>query len=97
LRQSEKFLLDQSRKVFLTGVNERFARPLKGVVDMHRGLTPQIDSTTALSHIDAARDEERLHVFVSEAAALPLLLNLTPRTMWHPFPFSGSNLASRQI
>jgi transposase len=32
--------------------NERFARPLKGVVDMHRALTPQIDLASALSHVE---------------------------------------------
>jgi hypothetical protein len=33
--------------------NERFARPLKGVADMHRALTPQIDLASALSHVEA--------------------------------------------
>ena len=32
--------------------NERFARPLEGVVDMHRALTPQIDLASALSHVE---------------------------------------------
>jgi hypothetical protein len=32
--------------------NERFARPLKGVVDMHRPLTPQLDLASALSHVE---------------------------------------------
>lgn len=32
--------------------NERFARPLKGVVDLHRALTPQIDLASALSHVE---------------------------------------------
>jgi transposase len=32
--------------------NERFARPLAGVVDMHRALTPQIDLASALSHVE---------------------------------------------
>jgi transposase len=32
--------------------NERFARPLTGVVDMHRALTPQIDLASALSHVE---------------------------------------------
>ncbi len=32
--------------------NERFARPLKGVVDMHRALTPQTDLASALSHVE---------------------------------------------
>lgn len=32
--------------------NERFALPLKGVVDMHRALTPQIDLASALSHVE---------------------------------------------
>jgi hypothetical protein len=32
--------------------NERFALPLKGVVDLHRALTPQIDLASALSHVE---------------------------------------------
>ena len=32
--------------------NERFARPLEGVVDMHRALPPQIDLASALSHVE---------------------------------------------
>jgi transposase len=32
--------------------NERFARPLEGVVDMHRALTSQIDLASALSHVE---------------------------------------------
>ena len=32
--------------------NERFARPLKDVVDMHRALTPQMDLASALSHVE---------------------------------------------
>jgi hypothetical protein len=32
--------------------NERFARPLKGVADMHRALTPQTDLASALSHVE---------------------------------------------
>src|ERR1700678_915155 len=32
--------------------NERFARPLKGVVDVHRALTPQIDLASVLSHVE---------------------------------------------
>ena len=32
--------------------NERFARPLQGVTDMHRALTPQIDLASALSHVE---------------------------------------------
>ena len=32
--------------------NERFARPLTGMVDMHRALTPQIDLGSALSHVE---------------------------------------------
>jgi len=32
--------------------NERFARPLEGVVDLHRPLTPQIDLASALSHVE---------------------------------------------
>ena len=32
--------------------NERFARPLNGVQDLHRALTPQIDLASALSHVE---------------------------------------------
>ena len=32
--------------------NERFARPLEGVADMHRALTPQLDLASALSHVE---------------------------------------------
>ncbi len=32
--------------------NERFARPLEGVVDLHRALTAQIDLASALSHVE---------------------------------------------
>ena len=32
--------------------NERFARPLKGMTEMHRALTPQIDLASALSHVE---------------------------------------------
>jgi hypothetical protein len=32
--------------------NERFARPLEGVVDRHRALTPQLDLASALSHVE---------------------------------------------
>jgi hypothetical protein len=32
--------------------NERFARPLEGVTNMHRALTPQIDLASALSHVE---------------------------------------------
>jgi hypothetical protein len=32
--------------------NERFARPLAGVTDMHRPLTPQIDLAASLSHVE---------------------------------------------
>jgi hypothetical protein len=32
--------------------NERFARPLSGVEDLHRALTPQIDLASALSHVE---------------------------------------------
>lgn len=32
--------------------NERFARPVQGVVDMHRPLTPQLDLASALSHVE---------------------------------------------
>ena len=32
--------------------NERFARPLTGVEDLHRALTPQLDLASALSHVE---------------------------------------------
>jgi hypothetical protein len=32
--------------------NERFARPLQGVEDLHRALTPQTDLASALSHVE---------------------------------------------
>jgi hypothetical protein len=32
--------------------NERFARPLDNVPDLHRALTPQIDLASALSHVE---------------------------------------------
>jgi hypothetical protein len=32
--------------------NERFARPLEGVVDMHRAMTPHLDLASALSHVE---------------------------------------------
>ena len=32
--------------------NERFARPLAGVTDVHRPLTPQIDLAASLSHVE---------------------------------------------
>lgn len=32
--------------------NERFARPLQGVADLHRALTPQLDLGSALSHVE---------------------------------------------
>jgi hypothetical protein len=32
--------------------NERFARPVQGVVDMHRPLTPQLDLASVLSHVE---------------------------------------------
>src|ERR1017187_8180346 len=32
--------------------NERFARSLEGVVDLHRPLTPQLDLAAALSHVE---------------------------------------------
>src|SRR5450432_4066125 len=32
--------------------NERFARPLIGVVDLHRTLTPQLDLASSLSHVE---------------------------------------------
>ncbi len=32
--------------------NERFARPLEGVTNLHRALTPQMDLASALSHVE---------------------------------------------
>jgi hypothetical protein len=32
--------------------NERFAKPLTGVADLHRPLTPQIDLAASLSHVE---------------------------------------------
>jgi transposase len=32
--------------------NERFARPLPGVVDLHRPLTPELDLAASLSHVE---------------------------------------------
>jgi hypothetical protein len=32
--------------------NQRFARPLNGVPDLHRALTPQIDLASTLSHVE---------------------------------------------
>ncbi len=32
--------------------NQRFARPLEGVVDLHRPLTPQLDLASVLSHVE---------------------------------------------
>ena len=32
--------------------NQRFARPLQGVTDLHRALTPQLDLASALSHVE---------------------------------------------
>ena len=32
--------------------NQRFARPLEGVTDLHRALTPQLDLASALSHVE---------------------------------------------
>jgi hypothetical protein len=33
--------------------NERFARPLQGVADVHRPLTPEIDLASSLSHVES--------------------------------------------
>jgi hypothetical protein len=33
--------------------NERFARPLQGVTDLHRLLTPEIDLASSLSHVES--------------------------------------------
>jgi hypothetical protein len=32
--------------------NERFARPLSGLADMHRAVTPELDLASALSHVE---------------------------------------------
>ena len=32
--------------------NQRFAHPLNGITDLHRGLTPQLDLASALSHVE---------------------------------------------
>ena len=48
LRDANKFLEEE----YWPEWNERFARPLKGVTDMHRALTPQIDLASALSHVE---------------------------------------------
>jgi hypothetical protein len=32
--------------------NQRFARPLSGVIDLHRPLTPELDLAAALSHVE---------------------------------------------
>jgi hypothetical protein len=45
---ANKFLTDE----YWPEWNERFARPLEGVVDMHRVLTPEIDLASALSHVE---------------------------------------------
>jgi len=45
---ANKFLTDE----YWPEWNERFARPLKGVLDMHRALTPEIDLASALSHVE---------------------------------------------
>jgi hypothetical protein len=47
LQDANKFLEAESWPEW----NERFARSLKGVVDLHRALTPQIDLASALSHV----------------------------------------------
>jgi hypothetical protein len=48
LPDANKFL----EKEYWPDWNERFARPLQGVVDMHRALTPQTDLASALSHVE---------------------------------------------
>ena len=48
LPEANKFL----EKEYWPEWNERFARPLEGVVDMHRALTPQTDLASALSHVE---------------------------------------------
>ena len=48
LPDANKFL----EKEYWPEWNERFARPLEGVVDMHRALTPQTDLASALSHVE---------------------------------------------
>src|ERR1035437_3324177 len=45
---ANKFLTDQ----YWPEWNERFARPLTGLLDMHRALTPEIDLGRALSHVE---------------------------------------------
>jgi len=48
LQDANKFLEEE----YWPDWNERFARPLDGVVDLHRPLTPQIDLASALSHVE---------------------------------------------
>jgi transposase len=48
LQDANKFLEEE----YWPEWNERFARRLDGVVDMHRRLTPQIDLASALSHVE---------------------------------------------
>jgi len=48
LRDANKFLEAE----YWPEWNELFARPLEGVVDMHRALTPQTDLASALSHVE---------------------------------------------
>ena len=48
LQDANKFLEEE----YWPEWNERFARPLDGVVDLHRPLTPQIDLASALSHVE---------------------------------------------
>jgi hypothetical protein len=48
MQDANKFLEEQ----YWPEWNERFARPLEGVVDMHRPLTPQTDLASALSHVE---------------------------------------------
>lgn len=42
--------------------NERFARSLTGMVDLHRRLTAQQDLAASLSHCGASRHRQRLHL-----------------------------------
>jgi hypothetical protein len=48
LQDANKFLEEE----YWPDWNERFARPLDGVVDLHRPLTAQIDLASALSHVE---------------------------------------------
>jgi DNA-binding Lrp family transcriptional regulator len=48
LREANRFLEAE----YWPEWNERFARPLKGVADLHRALPPQVDLASALSHVE---------------------------------------------